>query len=200
MHKQFAASNREVSMMLKVIFAAVCVIGLDLLAFQAKAEETCRAIVIYPKTVELASDKGLAGSIGCLAARLPERTADLQQGDIETLGQIMILASKIIGNGHAVPLEAAGPKKDHASLSTSGKVVAGNGAALQVQVADVIPKKSMGSTAEHPTNAQNAVLILSAAEALMETMVPSSAHRAACSAASDGKATILRVSKIIGNG
>lgn len=188
-------------MMLKVIVAAMFMAGLDLLAFQAKAEEVCRSAFAYPKTVVPASDRDLGKSIECLAQSLPESSADLRGGDIETLGQIMILASKIIGNGHSAPLEAAGPKRDHASLSPSGKTVAGNGAALQVQVADVIPTITKSElTLGLSKNAENAVLILSAAESLLEAKVPGISRGGTCTAASDGRAVILRVSKIIGNG
>ena len=202
MHKQDAASNREVSMMLKVIFAATFAIGLDLLAFQASAQQVCRPIAIYPSTAELVSDKGLADSIGCLAGRLPEDSAALQPSDIETLGQIVILASKIIGNGYSSPVTPSHQTKmEQASVvAPSGKAVAGNGGPLQVQVADVMSKVTKSrSTAARPTNAENAVLILIAAEAMLQKMMSSSSTTCS-SAASDGRAVILRVSKIIGNG
>ncbi|WP_018185458.1 hypothetical protein [Kaistia granuli] len=166
-------------MMLKAVVAAMLLTGLS--AAPSLARDMQLVAEEYIKPDAKVADRDLALAILYFAAGLPDKDGKAAPDDIEAVGKIQILASKIIGNGSPA-LAALSPE-----LTGVGD--------------DTTVTKPLSTFAK---NVSRGKAIACEADKLMQGMQPSRASvmkAGECPDAVGSKdAVILLASKIIGNG
>jgi len=185
--------------MLKIFVAAMLLAGLDVVAFEARAEETCLSLGTYTKLVAEASDKDLATLIRCRTEMLPDDVTKATSADMEAVGQIMLIASKIIGNGHASSVLVSNNSGRLAYVKIPDNGVVSD---TEIDYSADNPRVGRNNAGQVPSeNVQDAMIVMGEASVLLDKMVWKSAFGSKCSTAAGSKDAILwRVSKIIGNG
>ncbi|BCP53647.1 hypothetical protein K32_22640 [Kaistia sp. 32K] len=101
-------------MMLKAVVAAILLTGLS--AAPSLARDMHLVADEYIKSDAKVTDRDLALAILYYAAGLPDKGGKAAPDDIEAVGKIQLLASKIIGNG--APLAVTSPRPKLASAAT----------------------------------------------------------------------------------